>query len=96
MATIAAVMHARAALRIDVIYPPPRRTHELRSTSRVVTPVKSKDDATFHAMTGRRNGSGLGEFMNAHGQDVNDAAPASSRKLNVTVARRRTPAPRQR
>jgi hypothetical protein len=28
--TIAAVMHARATLRIEFIYPPPRRTHVLR------------------------------------------------------------------
>jgi len=58
--------------------------------------MKSKDDAKFHEKGGRKNGSGLGEFMNARGQDVNDAAPASSRKLNVAAARRRTPAPRQR
>src|SRR5215203_83118 len=30
MVTIAAVMHARATLRIEFIYPPPRRTHVLR------------------------------------------------------------------
>jgi hypothetical protein len=42
MVSIAAVMHARATLRIEFIYPPPRRTHVLRGKAESFATTQSK------------------------------------------------------
>jgi hypothetical protein len=72
--TIAAVMHARATLRIDFIYPPPRRTHVLRYQAESSTFERARTRPTCVMQAADEISTFGDDLMKARGHCMNDTA----------------------